>query len=120
MKHDVPFGVAYGHRRWSCEGKKIAELSSISESRRSQLGVSRSSITGMLRCKIMKLKLYLVLGHSQWAYELNAIPYKLHPKVQVNLSMIEGLLFLFTFNRSVVIQLLKRSLEVHTVTTRNH
>jgi hypothetical protein len=84
------------------------------------LECSRSSIIGMPRCEIMKLKLYLALGHSQWAYELNTRPYKLHPTVQVNLSMIEGLLFLFTVNRSVVIQLLKQSLEVQSVTTRNH
>jgi hypothetical protein len=119
-KYEVPFGTACGHSQWSREGKKLVVLSSILESRRSRLGVSRSSITGMLRCEIMKLKLCLVLGHSQWAYELNARPYELHPMVQVNLSMIEGLLFLFTVNRSVVIQLLKWSLEVHSVTARNH
>jgi hypothetical protein len=120
VKYEAPFGTACGHSRWSCEGKKLAVLSSVSESQRSRLGVSRSYITGMTRCKITKLKLCLALGHSQWAYELNTRPYELHPIVQLNLSMIEGLLFLFTVNRSVVIQLLKQSLEVHSVTSRNH
>ena len=35
---EVPFGAAYGHRRWSREGKKLAMLRSISEFRWSQLG----------------------------------------------------------------------------------
>jgi hypothetical protein len=107
VKYKAPFGATCGHRWWSREGKKLAVLSSISESRRSRLGVSRSFITGMSRCEITKLKLCLALDHSQWAYELNARPYELHPTVQVNLSMIEGLLLLFTVNRSVVIHLLK-------------
>jgi hypothetical protein len=102
-KYEVPFGAACCHSQWSREGKKLAVLSSISKSRKLRLGVSISSITGMLRCEITKLKLYLGLSHSQWPYELNARPYELHTTVQVNLSMIKGLLFLFTVNRSVVI-----------------
>jgi hypothetical protein len=35
VKYEAPFGAACGHRRWSREGKKLAVLSSISESRRS-------------------------------------------------------------------------------------
>jgi hypothetical protein len=35
VKYKVPFGAACGHRRWSREGKKLAMLSSILESRRS-------------------------------------------------------------------------------------
>jgi hypothetical protein len=31
-KYEAPFGVAYGHSRWSREGKNLAVLSSISES----------------------------------------------------------------------------------------
>jgi hypothetical protein len=119
-KYEALFGAACGHSWWSREGKKLAVLSFISESRRSRLGGSRSSTTGMSRCEITKLKLCLALGHNQWAYELNARPYELHPTVQVNLSMIKGLLLPFIVNRSVVIHLLKRSLEVHSVTARNH
>jgi hypothetical protein len=32
-KYEAPFGVACGHNQWSREGKKLAELSSTSESR---------------------------------------------------------------------------------------
>jgi hypothetical protein len=52
VKYEAPFGAAYGHRRWSREGKKLVVLSSISESRRSLLGVSRPFITGIAICKI--------------------------------------------------------------------
>jgi hypothetical protein len=34
-KYEAPFGAACGHRWWSREGKKLAVLSSISESWRS-------------------------------------------------------------------------------------
>jgi hypothetical protein len=51
-KHEAPFGAACGHRRWSREGKKLAELRSTSESRRSQLGASRLFITGIAICEI--------------------------------------------------------------------
>ena len=30
-KYETPFGVGYGHHRWSCEREELAELSSISE-----------------------------------------------------------------------------------------
>jgi hypothetical protein len=63
-KYEAPFGAACGHHRWSREGKKLAVLSSISESRRSRLGVSRPFITGMSRCEITKFKFCLALGHS--------------------------------------------------------
>jgi hypothetical protein len=98
MKYEVPFGAACGHRRWSREGKKLAVLSSISESRRSRLGVSRSFITGMSRCEITKFKFCLALGHSQWAYGINVKPCRFNPMVQENLNMIGGLLLHFTVN----------------------
>jgi hypothetical protein len=63
-KYEVPFGIACGHRQWSREGKKLAVLSSILESQRSRLGVSRSFIIGMPRCEITKFKFCLALGHS--------------------------------------------------------
>jgi hypothetical protein len=28
-KYEVPFGTAYGHRRWSREGKESVQISSI-------------------------------------------------------------------------------------------
>jgi hypothetical protein len=64
MKYEAPFGTTCGHHRWSCEGKKLAVLSSISESQRSGLGVSRPFITGMPRWEFTKFKFFLVLDHS--------------------------------------------------------
>ena len=106
-KYEAPFGAACGHHRWSREGKKLAVLSSISESWRLQLEVPRPFITRMPRCEITKFKFCLALGHSQWAYGINARPCEFNPTVQVNLNMIGGLLLHFTVNYSVMIQLVE-------------
>jgi hypothetical protein len=52
MKYEGPFNAAYGHCRWSCEGKKLVVLSSISKSYPSRLGVSISFIIGITICEI--------------------------------------------------------------------
>ena len=52
MKHEAPFGAACGHHQWSGQEKKLAELSSTSESRQSWLGLSRLFITGIAICEI--------------------------------------------------------------------
>jgi hypothetical protein len=52
-KYEAPFGVACGHRQWSREGKKLAVLSSISESRNCDIEIDLSSIE-ILDHKFMK------------------------------------------------------------------
>jgi hypothetical protein len=64
-KYEAPFGIACGHNWWSREGKNLALLSYILESRRLRLGMSRYFITGIPRCDIAKSKLCLTLSHNQ-------------------------------------------------------
>jgi hypothetical protein len=54
VKYEVPFGTAYGHRRWSREGKESVQISSISGFRGSRLGESRCLISRFTKCEIAK------------------------------------------------------------------
>jgi hypothetical protein len=53
-KYEVPFGTAYGHCRWSREGKELVQLISISGFQGSRLGESRCLISIFTKCKITK------------------------------------------------------------------
>jgi hypothetical protein len=53
-KYEAPFGTAYGHRRWSREGKESVQISSSSGFRGLRLGESRCLISRFTKCEIAK------------------------------------------------------------------
>jgi hypothetical protein len=68
MKYEVPFGTAYGHRRWSREGKESVQISSISGFRGSRLGESRCLISRFTKCEFAKITLCISAWSWPWSY----------------------------------------------------
>jgi hypothetical protein len=68
VKYEVTFGIAYGHRRWSQEGKESVQISSIFEFWGLQLGQLRCLISIFTKCEFVKSTLCISAWSWPWSY----------------------------------------------------